>query len=845
MPLDLPGSPQKAVRELSTVRAAVDPPGHGRGRLQKNAQRLPFYAGLGMVTAATLMLQIVETRIISVTSWYHLAFFVISIAMFGLTAGAVWVYLRPERYRPEQLSFHLAAASLGFALATVLALLVQLTIVTSLPASVMSLVVWAEFAVALSLPFFFSGIVVSLALTRSPFPVGVVYGVDLLGAALGCLGALVLLNLVSGPSAVLWVAVLTAAGGVLFAQAGLGGVPAGRAVTGRLFRYRGVLLAILAILALGNSLTEAVRPTVVKDQIEHPETIAFEKWNSFSRITVGQPATARPALWGPSPLYAADPVEQRWMNIDGGAGTAVYRFSGDLNELAFLRYDVTNLAYAIPGLRSGAVIGVGGGRDLLSARVFGVSEVVGVEINPIFIDLLTRRFANDTAIARLPGVSFEVDEARSWFARSERSFDVLQMSLIDTWAATGAGAFTLSENGLYTVEAWRIFLERLTPTGVFTVSRWYAPGEVNETGRMVSLAVATLQALGAAEPKRHLFMAASDHVATLVTSRSPLSDQTLAALQQAADTYRFTVLLNPQRQAASPLLESIVSAPDRAALARATEASYLDLSPPTDARPFFFNQLRLDRLFEQDIFNLASRAGVYGGNLSATLTLAMLILISAVLVAATIIVPLRSTASAGPPALIGAGTLYFALIGIGFMMAEIGLLQRISVFLGHPVYALSVVLFSLILSTGIGSLASERIPLDSGGRIVGWAVLTSLYLLLLPSWLPEILLRLDSANLLLRAGLAVLVLSPAGFLMGFGFPTGMRLVSAIDGEPTPWFWGINGAAGVLAASVAVLTSIEFGIDTTLRAGAICYLLLPLPALVLQRVVLRPQAVPAQ
>src|SRR5919107_47181 len=133
----------------------------GRGQVQKIAQRMPFYVGLGLVTAATLMLQIVETRIISVTSWYHLAFFIISLAMFGLTAGAVWVYLRPQTYRPEQLTFHLSVASLSFALATILALLVQLTIVTSLPASVMSLVVWAEFAVALSLPFFFSGIVVS------------------------------------------------------------------------------------------------------------------------------------------------------------------------------------------------------------------------------------------------------------------------------------------------------------------------------------------------------------------------------------------------------------------------------------------------------------------------------------------------------------------------------------------------------------------------------------------------------------------------------------------------------------------------------------------------------------
>src|SRR5829696_3121851 len=205
-------------------------------------RRLRFYAGLGLVTAATLMLQIIETRIISVTSWYHLAFFVISIAMFGLTAGAVWVHLRRERFRPEHLSFHLAVASLGFALASVLALLIQLTIVTSLPASVMSLVVWAEFAAALSLPFFFSGIVVSLALTRSPYPVGIVYGADLLGAALGCLGALVLLNLVSGPSAVLWIAALIAAGGLCFARTDLGDVLPSRSVADWLFRYRGAVL---------------------------------------------------------------------------------------------------------------------------------------------------------------------------------------------------------------------------------------------------------------------------------------------------------------------------------------------------------------------------------------------------------------------------------------------------------------------------------------------------------------------------------------------------------------------------------------------------------------------------
>src|ERR1700692_3046202 len=215
-----------------------------------------------------------------------------------------------------------------------------------------------------------------------------------------------------------------------------------------------------------------------------------------------------------------------------------------------------------------------------------------------------------------------------------------------------------------------------------------------------------------------------------------------------------------------------------------------------------------------------------------TVTLAMLVLISLALVVATIVVPLQPTVREAGWQLAVGGTVYFALIGSGFMMVEIALLQRMSVFLGHPVYALSVVLFSLILWAGFGSLASERMRLAGTGKLLAWSVASAAYLFALPFWLPPLLVDLDGADLLVRAGFCVLVLAPAGFLMGFGFPTGMRLVSAISTGPTPWFWGINGAAGVLAASVAVATSIAFSIDTTLRIGAACYLLVAAPAMLL-------------
>lgn len=800
-----------------------------------------FFGGVFLVTAATLMLQVIQTRILSVVAWYHLAFFVISIGMFGLTAGAVWVYQRGGRFTERTLSHDLAYFSAAFAGTTALSLALQMILVPIHLPGIAPALTWVVLAVSLSVPFFFAGVVVSLALTRSPYAVGSVYGIDLLGAAAGCLGALAVLDATDGPSGVLWVAATAAAAAVLFARSGLGAAPRDLPPLAALLRRPRTLLVLLAAAAALNGQDQGLRPIAVKGNIEMlTGRPLFEEWNSFSRIAVfGTPRTV-PAMWGPSPRFRDSDwtVEQRRMNIDGQAGTATYRFDGDIADARFLEYDVTNLAYFLPGRGSAAVIGVGGGRDMLSARVFGVPDVTGIEINPIFVRLLTREpgFADFSGLAGLAGMTFEVDEARSWFARTERRFDLIQMSLIDTWAATGAGAYTLSENGLYTREAWRIFLDRLAPGGVFTVSRWYAPGDVNETGRMVSLAVAAALDDGAGLPRRRIFLAASGSIATLVLARDPFSAVELAALEAAAADKGYSILAGPNSEPATPVLRSLLAAGSQVELDRAAAAQDLDLSPPTDERPFFFNQLpfrdpvKILRLLAGGAPSAsgAPTVGVVRGNLMATVTLALLFALSAALVLATIVVPLRPAIADAGGRLAYGGSAYFFLIGAGFMSVEIGLLQRLSVFLGHPTYSLSVVLFSLILSTGLGSLLSERLPLDGPGKFAVWSAATGAYLLALPSWLPAVVLPFDGATLLVRAALCVLVIAPAGLLMGYGFPTGMRLVGAVDRRPTPWFWGINGAAGVLASSLAVACSIAFGIGVTLMIAALCYLLL-LPA----------------
>ncbi|HZP12010.1 MAG TPA: hypothetical protein VFB36_06290, partial [Nevskiaceae bacterium] len=213
------------------------------------------------------------------------------------------------------------------------------------------------------------------------------------------------------------------------------------------------------------------------------------------------------------------------------------------------------------------------------------------------------------------------------------------------------------------------------------------------------------------------------------------------------------------------------------------------------------------------------------GNLTATLTLVLILGISIIAVAATILFPLRATARAASGRLIASGTAYFALIGMGFMLAEISLLQYFGVYLGHPIYSLGVCLFSLILATGLGSLASARIGMIAPARFVAWACLVGIYLLILQHGLTGLFAATTAHPRATRIAISLTVVMPLGFLLGCAFPTGMRLVEAVDREPTPWFWGINGATGVLASVLAVIFSMAYGINVTMTLAALCYLAL--------------------
>jgi hypothetical protein len=599
------------------------------------------------------------------------------------------------------------------------------------------------------------------------------------------------------------------------------------------------LLGLCALTAINATTRDGFQPVFGKDGIEPRGSFEHEKWNSFSRIVAYASSARKPVLWGPSPAFQNDTKgESRVLNIDGFAATYMPKFDGEPKSIDFLRYDITNLAYHVRHEGRSAVIGVGGGRDLLSAHLFGFRDITGIELNEIFVDWLTRpdELRDYAGVAALPGVRFVVDDGRSWLTRTRERFDCLQMSMIDTFAATGAGAFSLSENGLYTTEAWKVFLDALTPRGVLTVSRWHAPDAPVETARVVSLALSALMAEKAEKPRDHVYVATSDVLATIVVGREPLTAGDVALLDEAVDRLKFQRLIRPGTKAGEPIFEDLLSARDVDDLNRRAHEFFLDVSPPTDSRPFFFNQLRLSH--PADVMALLRRARVHGidnvganlvvaGNLAAAGTLALLVALSALLLVLVVVLPARAAIrGALGTRFVAGGSAYFLLIGIGFMFVEIGLAQRGSVFMGHPTYGLSVVLFSIISSTGIGSFLSERWGLSKRSNFVAWAVALGGYLVLLPWWLAPAWQHFQSAGALARGAITAGTLAPAGLLMGSGFPTGMRWLAAARAQSTaPWFWGINGAAGVLAAGMAVACSIAFSIDTTIRVGGVCYLLL--------------------
>jgi spermidine synthase len=722
--------------------------------------------------------------------WYHFAFMAISLAMFGLAAGAVVVEVLKKR-NPHAT---LANTALLFAISSAVCFAIELYIPVDPETKVLPTVL--AFTI-ISIPFVFAGVVVCVALTRFPMHTGKLYAADLAGSAAGCALTIPILNHVHGPTAVILNAGIGALAAAAFSLS-----------SGRKIRWvAAVCCGLLLIVGAVNQSVRWIDIQWIKGGPNNHDGL-YEKWNAFSRLHVGD-FGGKPFGWGLSPAYQSNrELQQLYLNIDSGAATVITKFNGDLNTVEHLKYDVTALAHYLRRPASVLVIGVGGGRDILTSLVFAQPHVTGVEINPDILRLLTRRFGQYWgALQNNPSVTLVNDEARSYIARSPEKYGIIQASLIDTWAATSAGAYVLTENGLYTKEAWTTFLNHLTPDGILTMTRWYFEAQPAETLRLTALATESLMDLGVTDPRQNIIIVRNGEVATILVSKQAFSRSDLERVTQISKELQFQPVLTPQL-AERPEFEDIVTP---AKYERLIHAYPMNIAAPTDDTPFFFHMLRAS-----DLLKTATYEGANRYNLKAVKVLGTLLGIVTGLSALAIVLPLalvRRVRQAQSTRLM----IYFAAIGLAFMMVEIGQLERLIVFLGHPIYGLTVVLFVLLIASSLGSLYSSRFERSM------WVLPVALAAFILLS--PLITREFVAAATPIRIAASALLLLPCGFFMGMAFPLGIKQARRLhEGAPTAWYWGINGAFSVISSVLAVVVAVFWGVTITLVVGLAAYLI---------------------
>jgi len=764
------------------------------------------YFAIFVLASATLSYQILITRFFSVMLYYHFAFAAISLAMLGLTRGAMEVYGNPVRYAPERVAAEFAHHASWFAITGAGAMIVFLCVPLVIPGDYV-LIALALATIGFVRPFTESGVCITLLLTRLPYGGGWLYAADLSGAALGCLGVIFVLLVIDPVSATLGIGALAAGAGWTVVRG------SGERSSLRLSGVVALSLAAATIVHVGLDVSGKGHLRVFWAKGDQQLGTLFERWNTYSRIRVAGDGESTAAGWG----FAHTPtmkIEQKRLDIDADAATIITRHDGDIGKLSYLKDDVINAAYLVQPPADVAVVGVGGGRDILSGLYFGARRIHGIEINPAIFEVLTDKFADFSGhLDRHPGVSLVNAEARSYINHSSDRYDLVQISLIDTWAATAAGGLTLTENRLYTVEAWGDFYRALKPGGLLSVSRWYEPDHHRgEFYRLVAIAASALQRNGvpAADLPNHVIALNVGNIVTVITRPDALTKAQWQGARERLQAQGFKILMGPDiafDTVTSTLMSGKADAAYFASLPQ-------NISPSTDDNPFFFYTARFSDLVGKPVATLT-----YNNNAAISMTL-MLIVIALGAFAYYVIGPFVRLARRMPLSTLTPPVTYFCAIGMGFMLIEISQMQRLMVFLGHPVYGLSVILFTILLFGGIGSTTvgmQYPRPRAVVARIA--ALLTTLVLAGLLT--PLIATWARSAATDMRILLSVLLLAPPAFCMGMMFPLGLGIWRR-QSELLAFFWSANGITSMLASVLGVALSIEFGIANTYALGVCFY-----------------------
>jgi spermidine synthase len=575
-----------------------------------------------------------------------------------------------------------------------------------------------------------------------------------------------------------------------------------------------------------------------------PETrVIAERSGPLGRLTVIEsPSVPLRHAPGLSLATKLAPPEQLGVFTDGDGLSALTRFTGDFQPLDYLDQQTMALPFHLLHRPATLVLGAAGGVDVLRALYHRASRIDAVELNPQMVDLVDGEFGKFTGrIYSHPEVTRHVAEARSFVEGSRVRWDLIQLALLDTYAAFAAGVQALSESPIYTVEALQGYLDHLNPGGLVAITRWLS-NPPRDTFKLFATAVAALEAdiatrAGKTNPGARLVLLHGWNTATLLMKNGHFTGEEIAALRNFAAERQFDLAWYPgmradeanryNRMAKPTLYDGAVAllGPGRSAFL----AEYkFDIWPATDDRPFFF------RFFKWSLVpQLAALRGQGGFVLADAGYLVIVVALLEAIIASAILVLLPLTwlrrseerrVAPGPLRV----AFYFLLIGFAFLFVEIAFIHRFSLFLGNPLAAISVTLAGFLLSAGLGSGISKRVEArwPQAAIIPGVAAIVTLGIVY-AKILPPLFAGLMGLPLSAKIAVAVGLVAPLGFVMGLPFPLGLARVSDCAPEFVPWAWGINGCASVVAAVMASLLAMHAGFTTVLAVALGLYAVTPL------------------
>lgn len=765
-------------------------------------------SGVALASFAALLLELALTRLFSVVLFYHFAFLAISIALLGLGAGGVGAYLwkpRLAKYETRTLVTRLCVVN---ALFVPIVLAVVLRTPVSLHISTGNFLRLSSIYLTSAIPFFVTGLAFSIVFARESQHIPRLYGADLTGGAIACLAMVPLLNWLGGPNTVLFAGTVMAVAGAVWAESA---------------KQRKAVLVLVAgcLVMIGINHSGRIFDIVyAKGMFRDPAFVEFAQWNAISRVEVDRDGGAKAIV------------------IDADANT--YIMNANLNQWHGTVWE-KNLMSAPPALANVlrphgefAIIGPGGGVDVLRAVANGSPNVTGIEINPIIANSIMRGRYADFAyhLYERPEVHLHVTDGRSFVRNASQQYDVVQMTLVDTWASTAAGAFALSENSLYTTEAFQEYFEHLKPDGMVAITRWEFR-QPREALRVVSVAMEALHRLGISDTSRNFIVISEGELdedgipVAVLAKKSPFTHEEEVAVKAHLRIYNKLVALHLPFEPQNNPFSALIASNDPHAFA----SSYAyNVAPVTDNAPFFFFTLKLDQLLHHE--------GVDQGidwkvNLGVAV-LGMVLIISMIAVLAFLIIPLAMSSRGTHRH--ASSLIYFVVVGLGYILVEIAFIQRFVLFLGHPTYALTVVIFLMLLSGGLGSLASRTWLGDKPSAVVPLVLIIAVILLYV-FVLPGLLNTFVGLPLAVKFLISGLLLVPLGFAMGMPFPTGLRALASAPVPEFPanensetkqsaveWAWAMNAASSVLGSVLAMVIAIQFGLNITLACGAVAYFL---------------------